>query len=58
MTAGEAVFYVIVISFLVGLVTGWIVRKNGYSFWYYAVSSFIASCGILGIIFKIIMDYV
>ena len=57
MTGNEAIFYVLTLSLLIGLITGWIVKRNGYSFWYYAVSSFIAGCGILGIIFKILMDY-
>lgn len=57
MTIGEAATYIIVLSLITGLVAGMIVKKRGYSFWYYAISGFMASCGILVIIFKILMDY-
>ena len=57
MTAITAFIYVVCLSLLVGLATGFIVRKWGYSFKQYFVAGFFASCGILGIIFKIIMDY-
>jgi hypothetical protein len=57
MSGFEALMYVISISFVIGLVSGLMVRKKGYSFGQYFVAGFIASCGILGIVFKIIMDY-
>jgi len=57
MTATAAFIYVISLSLVVGLVSGLLVRKWGYSFGQYFVTGFFASCGILGIIFKIIMDY-
>ncbi len=57
MSGMEAFVYVISISLAVGLLTGLIVRKWGYSFNRYFVTGFIASCGVLGIVFKIIRDY-
>lgn len=57
MTGSDALFYVIVLSLIIGLLSGWIVQRKGYSFKTYFVSGFIASCGILGIVFKIIMEY-
>ncbi|NOQ74976.1 MAG: hypothetical protein GQ574_23385 [Crocinitomix sp.] len=57
MSGLEAIIYVVSISLVVGLLSGWMVQKKGYSFKQYFVSGFIASCGILGIVFKIIMDY-
>gem|GEM_PF-2966086 len=57
MTGNEALVYVLVLSLGVGLFSGWIVQRNGYSFKTYFVSGFIASCGVLGIVFKLIMDY-
>lgn len=57
MTATEAFIYVISLALVIGLLTGWLVQKKGYSFSRYFVTGFIAACGILGIIFKILMDY-
>lgn len=57
MTGNEAILYVLVLSLGIGLFSGWIVQKNGYSFKTYFVSGFIAACGVLGIVFKLIMDY-
>ncbi len=57
MSGVEAAIYVVTLSLGIGLLSGWLVQKKGYSFKQYFVSGFIASCGILGIIFKIIMDY-
>jgi len=57
MTGQTALIYVVSISLVIGLISGWMVKKNGYSFKQYFVTGFIASCGILGIVFKIIMDY-
>jgi hypothetical protein len=42
---------------LSGFITALVVRKSGYSFWRYFVTGSIAGCGILGIIVKIIRDY-
>ncbi len=58
MSGLTAIIYVVSISLVIGLISGWMVQKKGYSFKQYFVSGFIASCGILGIIFKIIMDYI
>ena len=58
MSGLTAITYVVSISLVIGLISGWMVQKKGYSFKQYFVSGFIASCGILGIIFKIIMDYI
>ncbi len=58
MSGLTAIVYVVSISLVIGLISGWMVQKKGYSFKQYFVSGFIASCGILGIIFKIIMDYI
>ncbi len=57
MSSNEALIYVLILSLIVGLFSGWIVQKNGYSFKTYFVTGFIASCGVLGIVFKLIMDY-
>lgn len=57
MSAVAALIYVVSISLVVGLLSGLLVRRKGYSFAQYFVTGFIASCGILGIVFKIIMDY-
>lgn len=43
---------------LIGLITGLSVRKNGYSFKGYFVGGFLMGAGILGIILKIISDYI
>ena len=57
MTNFQAIAIVISLALLIGLVSGKMVQKKGYSFGYYFVTGFIASCGILGIIVKIIKDY-
>jgi len=57
MSGVSAVIYVVILSLLIGFISGYMVRRKGYSFKQYFVSGFIASCGILGIIFKILMDY-
>ena len=57
MTGVEAIIYVLIMALVISLIAGFRVRKKGYSFNYYFVSTFIAACGILGIIFKILMDY-
>lgn len=57
MTGGEAALYTVIISAVVGLISGWLVQKKGYSFVNYFVTGFIASCGILAIIYKLISEY-
>ncbi|UKN01668.1 hypothetical protein K6119_18250 [Paracrocinitomix mangrovi] len=41
----------------IGLITGLVVKKNGYSFWRYFFTGTIMGCGILGILIKILKDY-
>jgi len=43
---------------LVGLITALLVRKGGYSFGRYFVTGFLMGAGILGIIMKILLDYI
>lgn len=51
-------FLIILIGgLLIGLITALIVRKDGYSFWRYFVTGFLMGAGLLGIILKIIGDY-
>lgn len=57
MSATTAIILVTALSLIIGLFSGWIVQRNGYSFGQYFVTGFIASAGILGIVFKILMDY-
>lgn len=57
MSGWEAILYVVIISTVIALFAGFTLRKKGYTFAYYFISVFIASVGILGIVFKIIMDY-
>jgi len=57
MSVATAIISVVSISLLVGLISGYMVQRKGYSFKQYFVTGFIASCGISGIIVKIIMDY-
>ncbi len=57
MSGTEAVIYVLCISLVIAVITGFMVRRKGYSFLHYFVTGFIASCGVLGIAFKIISDY-
>jgi uncharacterized membrane protein (Fun14 family) len=57
MTTTTAMSIVIGGGLLIGLITGLAVRKGGYSFWRYFVTGTIAGCGILGIIIKILRDY-
>ncbi|MGB1104067.1 MAG: hypothetical protein ACPG21_10620 [Crocinitomicaceae bacterium] len=57
MSIGLAATYVLTVSLLIGLFTGYFLQRRGYSFWRYFVSGFIAACGILVIIFKILLDY-
>lgn len=42
---------------LIGIITGLIVKRQGYSFLQYSITGFLAGAGILGIILKIINDY-
>lgn len=42
---------------LIGLIAAFILRKQGYSFVRYFVTGFLAGSGILGIIVKILRDY-
>lgn len=57
MTGMTALIYVISISLIAGTISGLIVRRWGYSFSRYFITGFLASCGILGVVFKIIRDY-
>ncbi len=57
MTGGEAFLYTLLIATAVGLISGWILQQKGYSFANYFVTSFIATCGILAIVYKLISEY-
>ncbi|WP_066755799.1 hypothetical protein [Crocinitomix algicola] len=58
MSGTEAIIYTLLIASVISTIAGLVLRKRGYTFGYYFISTFIAACGILGIIFKIIMDYI
>jgi hypothetical protein len=57
MSTSETVYLVLGLSLIISVVAAKKLTSNGYSFGYYFIASFIASCGILGIIFKIVNDY-
>lgn len=57
MTGLNGFILVVFLSLLIGLISGLIVRRWGYSFGQYFVTGFIAASGVLGIIYKIIIDY-
>ncbi|MEX1002639.1 MAG: hypothetical protein WDZ35_11035 [Crocinitomicaceae bacterium] len=57
MSGSQAVLIVLFGGLFLGLITGLIVRQNGYSFKRYFITGFLAGAGILGIIVKIIRDY-
>ena len=57
MTAYQAFLIDISGALCIGLITGLILKKQGYSFSRYFVTGFMAGAGILGIILKIIMEY-
>ncbi|MCG8578120.1 MAG: hypothetical protein MI810_24785 [Flavobacteriales bacterium] len=57
MSGKEAFIWVLGISLLIGLLSGLLVKRSGYSFWRYFVTGFIASCGILGIAYNLLRDY-
>ena len=57
MTGTESFLVVIIGGLLIGLFAGLILRKEGYSFKRYFVTGFLAGAGILGIIIKILKDY-
>jgi len=57
MTGTESFLIVINGGLVIGLFTGLFLRKKGYSFKRYFVTGFLAGAGILGIIIKILKDY-
>jgi len=57
MTGLQSFFIIVCGGLLIGLVAGLILRKQGYSFARYFVTGFLAGSGILGIIVKIVRDY-
>ncbi|MBD3638181.1 MAG: hypothetical protein HUJ25_12585 [Crocinitomicaceae bacterium] len=57
MNATDGILIVLSGGLAIGLFTGLIVRKSGYSFGRYFVTGFLMGAGILGIILKILMDY-
>jgi predicted branched-subunit amino acid permease len=57
MTGLQSFFIIVCGGLLIGLVAGLILRKQGYSFVRYFVTGFLAGSGILGIIVKIVRDY-
>jgi len=51
------VYYIVISSFLIALFSGFYGKKQGYSFSRQFVTGFIASAGIITIIYKLIKDY-
>ena len=57
MSTSSTVYLILGLSLVISIVAAKRLTSKGYSFWHYFIAGFIASCGILGIIFKIINDY-
>lgn len=57
MTGFESFLIIVTGGAVIGLMAGLILRKQGYSFVRYFVTGFLAGSGILGIIVKIVRDY-
>jgi hypothetical protein len=56
MSTAENVYLILGLSLLISFLAAKKLSASGYSFWYYFIAVFIASCGVLGIIFKIVID--
>lgn len=48
---------VVLVSALIALLFGSILKRKGYKFWYSTVAAFIASIGVLGLLYGILRDY-
>ncbi|MFT4601534.1 MAG: hypothetical protein ACI857_001715 [Arenicella sp.] len=57
MSNGLSIVVIVGGGILIGIIAALILRKQGYSFVRYFVTGFLAGCGILGIIVKILRDY-
>jgi hypothetical protein len=57
MSTSETVYLILGLSFVISIVAAKKLTSKGYSFGHYFIASFIAACGVLGIIFKIVNDY-
>jgi len=51
------VYTIIGLSLLIATFSGFWGTKNGYSFWRQFVTGFIASTGIIALIYKLVKDY-
>jgi hypothetical protein len=51
------IYNIIGLSFLIALFSGFYGQKQGYSFWRQFITGFIASSGIITIIYKLVKDY-
>jgi hypothetical protein len=52
------IYYVLSGSFCIALFSGFYGQKLGYSFWRQFITGFIASAGIISLIYKLVKDYV
>jgi hypothetical protein len=51
------VYQIIGLSVIIAIFSGFWGVKNGYSFWRQFVTGFIASSGIIALIYKLVKDY-
>ena len=50
-------WFIFIGGLMVGFITALVVRKNGYSFWRYFATGTIMGAGIIGLVMKIVRDY-
>jgi len=50
-------YYIIGASLLIATFSGFWGTKNGYSFWRQFITGFIASFGIIALVYKLVKDY-
>ena len=48
---------VVLIAALIALPFGLVLKRKGYKFWYSTVAAFIASIGVLGLLYSMLRDY-
>ena len=51
------IYWVILMSLLVAMVSGFYGQKRGYSFWRQFITGFLASMGIMSLMVKLVQDY-